>query len=186
MACLAEAHTRYGSLEWSLLIDEIVALLENGIIVTTYQEKPLADHAEKCTNAEMFFNEDGQIKKAGDLIFNSKLAATFRKIGKDKNAFFKGDLAQNVVDDIRENGGIISIQDLTSYEPNVEIPKNIDVGDLRFYFPSAPSSGPVFQFIFNIFANFEKEGILPVDQIDFNHRLIEGLLIFEHISNYAN
>ena len=174
MACLSEAHDRYGSIDWSLLISEIVTLLEDGIIVTITQEGPLNSHAEKCSNAEMFFNEDGQIKKAGDIIHNRKLADTFRKIAKDKKSFHKGSLAQEIVDDIQDNNGIITIEDLTSYQPNIEFPKNVDVGDLRFYIPSAPSSGPVFQFIYNIFANFDESGDLPVDLVDFNHRLVEG------------
>ena len=44
----------------------------------------------------MFYNDDGQLKRKGDLFFNPKLVETFKKISENKNAFYELPMAQEL------------------------------------------------------------------------------------------
>ena len=56
--------------------------------------KPYRRAESVIGNAELFYNSDGQLKRKGDLFFNPKLIETFKKIEKNKNAFYELPLAQ--------------------------------------------------------------------------------------------
>jgi gamma-glutamyltranspeptidase / glutathione hydrolase len=86
------------------------------------------------TTAKIFL-PDGKPLKAGDLLKNADYAATLRKLveaeklakakGASRSAaikaafdrFYKGDIAQEFDRFFKENGGVLSAQDLAAYEP---------------------------------------------------------------------
>jgi len=47
---------------------------------------------------------DGSLIQEGDLLRNPKLARTFRRIAEDPMTYYKGSLAQEIVDDIADYG----------------------------------------------------------------------------------
>ena len=88
---------------------------------------------------------------------------------------YLGELAAEIVADVSEEGGIITVEDIKEYEAYQEKPLFIDVGQYRIYIPPPPASGVVFAFIVNIMANYHERGQLNVnDTDDFYHKLIEA------------
>ena len=56
---------------------------------------------------ELFVKPDGSVVKEGDIIKNTKLAQTLRRISEDPHTFYNGTLAQDIVDDITDHGSIL-------------------------------------------------------------------------------
>jgi len=62
------------------------------------------------------FMRDGQPYANGDLFRNPVLAATYRKIAKSgRDAFYKGEIARELVDFSRAKGGLLSMKDLEDH-----------------------------------------------------------------------
>jgi len=67
----------------------------------------------------VYTNEDGSLKKKGDIVRMPNLAQTLRKIARDgADAFYKGGLAADIVADLDEGYGdsIITKTDLQNYK----------------------------------------------------------------------
>ena len=51
----------------------------------------------------MYRNDDGTIKKEGDIMTSPTLASTLQKIANDPKEIFSGSVAQDMVNDIRND-----------------------------------------------------------------------------------
>uniref|UniRef100_A0A673AZQ0 Gamma-glutamyltransferase 1b n=1 Tax=Sphaeramia orbicularis TaxID=375764 RepID=A0A673AZQ0_9TELE len=150
------AHRRHGKLPWKDLFQPSIDLAEKGfplgralsLIITICC---LLHHKLLCFS-EVFCGEDGDVRKENETIMFPKLAETYRKIATEgPNAFYEGQLAQNLVADIAAAGGIITMQDLQEYVAILdEEPLRVDVGEYTMVAPTAPASGPVLSLILNI------------------------------------
>lgn len=67
--------------------------------------------------SEVFCGEDGDILKENDTIKFTKLAETYRKIAEEgPDAFYYGQLAQNLVTDIQAAGSVFLLFCLNLYD----------------------------------------------------------------------
>ncbi len=67
----------------------------------------------------MFTNDDGSLKKEGDIVRRPQLAITFRKIAQEGGwVFYNGSLARDILEDLKEAylGTLITEEDLKVYE----------------------------------------------------------------------
>jgi len=101
---------------------------------------------------ELFAKEDGTIRREGDIVHNLKLGNTLRRIAADPYAFYNGSLAQDIVEDIAELGGNITLADLQGYQVSVKPPLNVTLqnGNYTMHNPPPPSGGAILDFIMNI------------------------------------
>lgn len=96
-------------------------------------------------------NEDGQLKKAGDTIVNPKLAETLREIQDNPESFYSGELAKKIAADFKNNGGIITVDDLKNYDVGItEDVLKLDLDKITMLSCPLPSGGPVITQILNI------------------------------------
>ena len=81
-----------------------------------------------------------------------KLARTLEIIAASgADAFYKGELTDKIVDEIQAHGGIITKQDLASYQVEVQDALVVHLNNsLTAFTTPAPSSGPILTFILNI------------------------------------
>ena len=80
--------------------------------------------------------------------------------------------------DIRDEGGVITEEDLLSYELSSSDALYFDQSSFRIFVAQPPSSGVIFAFIFNIMAAFKRKGELDIeDTVDFHHKLIEAFKV---------
>jgi gamma-glutamyltranspeptidase/glutathione hydrolase len=119
VAGLWEAHHRYGSLPWKLLLDRAIDLARGGFPVTSRMERTLrADSSRLCSFAgsrQLFF-ADGHAVKKGSLWRNPDLAATLERIrSKGADGFYSGPTAVLIVAEMQRHGGLITQEDLSSY-----------------------------------------------------------------------
>lgn len=122
----------------------------------------------------------GKFYIEGDTITNPKLANTFKIIAREgSDAIYNdGSLAQGIVDEIQNDGGIITMEDLKNYQPKWGKPASTELfnGDTLYTFP-LPGSGQVISFIINILEGYKFQGNSTEqhfeDKLIF-HRVIEA------------
>lgn len=104
-----------------------------------------------------YYLKDGMPYEIGDVITNEDLAATLEKIAEGgKDAFYTGEIAQAIVDTVASYGGVLSMEDLASYEPAIREPVK---GTYRGYqivsCPPASSGGTHIVEVLNILENYD-------------------------------
>ena len=99
---------------------------------------------------ELLFNKDGELKKLGQLLYMPKLAKTLERIRDAPDGFYNRELAKDIVQDIKDGGGIITLDDLKNYKVKFRSPMNGTLGNYSWYSTPPPGSGVVLSFILNI------------------------------------
>ena len=144
VAGLVALHEKFGTLPWETLVQPAIDLARKGYVVTTKQEqsfKSKKDDFIAVNGPETFYAQEF---KAGDLVQNVALAETLERIAKfGKAGFYEGPVADDLVERVQETGGIITHEDLLSYEPVWRDPIQFKYKDLMLYAMGPPSSGGI-------------------------------------------
>ncbi|XP_051982777.1 glutathione hydrolase 1 proenzyme-like [Xyrauchen texanus] len=177
------AHKRYGRLPWKELFKPSINLARDGFKIN----KALADGIEHKRSAilndetlcEVFCDTSRkETLKENDILRLPKLAQTYQTIADyGPDVFYSGSLANDIVKDISDRGGNITLQDLKEYKAKMNKTLNITVGDNNVYVPTSPSSGPVLALILNILKgyNFSPRSVSTQEKRTLTyHRIIEA------------
>ena len=75
------------------------------------------------SSAKIFSRADGSSLREGDMLVQSDLAATLTAISEQgPRGFYEGPVAEKLVKSIGEAGGIMTLDDLKSYQPVIRSP----------------------------------------------------------------
>ncbi|XP_072462817.1 glutathione hydrolase 1 proenzyme-like [Notamacropus eugenii] len=176
------AHQRHGKLPWSRLFQPSIQLAREGFPVGKGLANALIRRRETVESTPdlcRVFCRDGRILRQGETVKMPQLAVTLEKLAWDgADVFYKGSVAQQIVRDVQADGGILSLEDLSSYRAEViENPLNLSLGDYVIYTPSAPLSGPVLILILNILKgyHFSEASVGTPEQKGLTyHRIVEA------------
>lgn len=100
--------------------------------------------------SELLLDSKGNLKELGAVLEMPKLGRTLERIRDDPSSFYTGELAQDIVKDIRDGGGIITLEDLKNYRTIVRTPLTVKMDDYTLYTNPPPGSGAVLSLIMNI------------------------------------
>src|SRR5690606_3868448 len=117
---LYESHRRYGKLPMESLIAPAIHLADSGYRVTAGQAVLLnqyqADFIDRNRN-EIPFLSKNKMWQEGDLIIQTNLAATLKRISKEgEKEFYSGITAELLIEEMNTGGGIITMADLANYK----------------------------------------------------------------------
>jgi gamma-glutamyltranspeptidase / glutathione hydrolase len=120
IAGLAEAHRRFGRLPWSRLVTPAAELARNGFPVSAHLARQIAAQADAIAAdpelAGVLLDESGAPHRAGETIVAPALAATLEAIASEgPRAFYSGRVAQAIVAEVQERGGVLDESDLDAY-----------------------------------------------------------------------
>tara|TARA_B100000902_G_scaffold237799_1_gene225267 strand:- start:500 stop:2191 length:1692 start_codon:yes stop_codon:yes gene_type:complete len=139
-----EIYDRFGSLPIQDLFQPAIDLANNGFIVTKNQEANLNEKIEEIISINGKESLFSKVYKEGDTIINKKLSKTLSAIAKNgAREFYEGSIAEMIVDEVVESGGIITMDDLIQYESVWRDPVKFDYKDLEIISMSLPSSGGI-------------------------------------------
>jgi len=143
---MVKAHEKFGLLSWEALVQPAVDLAEKGFPVTEQQARSLngmqKSLVERNPNPTAFHHALRWEK--GDTLKQPELAATLARIrDHGRDGFYSGETAEMIVDHMTKNGGLISFEDLSSYQAQWRQPIQGSYRDFRFISMPPPSSGGV-------------------------------------------
>ncbi len=120
VAGLVEIHRRFGHLRFQDVVQPAIELAEQGFPVYPQLAKALAARSEILLShpaAKTIFAKDGKVLQAGDRLVQKDLAQTLRAVAQRGRAgFYQGAVAQKILSYVRSERGLISAQDLQSYQ----------------------------------------------------------------------
>lgn len=79
-----------------------------------------------------------------------KFAKTLERIRDNPEDFYYGELAKDIVQDVKDGGGIFTLDDLKNYKVKFKTPLSGTLGDYTWYSTPPPGSGAVLSLILNI------------------------------------
>lgn len=179
VAGLLYALENYGTMSREQVIRPAANLARNGFVVTptlSGDMKNQFDRLEKYPEtAKVFLNEEGLPYEPGDKFVNKDMAKTLDLIiKKGKDGFYKGEVANAIVNTLNKYDGVFTLEDLANYKPIVKKPV---VGNYRGYeiisSPSPSSGGAIVVEILNILENFDVAG-LEVNSPEYLHLFSEA------------
>jgi len=135
---------RFGSMDLEDILEPAIRYAEEGYLVDEFVARTIAFNMyliKQFPETAKILLKDGlppdawgraRWAKTYDKIVQKDLAETLRKIAKDgPDVFYKGEIAQAIVEDMEKNDGHITENDLISYQP--EIYENPGKGFFRGY-----------------------------------------------------
>lgn len=144
VSAIFEIHSKFGSLPIEDLFEPAIKLAKEGFVVTTKQSSSLT---EKLDDLILINGNNSLYSKRyykGDTIKNVEFAETLSKISKNgPKAFYEGEIAEMIVNEVVESGGIMTTEDLKNYRSIWRDPVKFKYKELDIISMSLPSSGGI-------------------------------------------
>lgn len=162
VAGLALAAQKYGTLPLSTLLAPAIKLAREGIPVNdaladdlkTYGKEVLITHPN---SKAIFYKPDGTPWQKGDRLVQKNLAHSLQLIARQgPDAFYKGEIADEIAGEMAQHGGLISKADLAAYRAVERTPVSGTYRGYEVFSMPPPSSGGIHIVqILNILENFD-------------------------------
>ena len=116
VAGMVYAEKKYGRLTLRQIMAPAIRLATDGYVLTDHEAKMLHDPTLTGFSASRrIFQRDGNFYKTGDVFRQPELAATLRTIAAEPSDFYHGRIAKKLAEDIQQDGGLITTEDLARY-----------------------------------------------------------------------
>ena len=150
--------------DWALLLSPAIELASKGFPITAREAENLnkkAAYFKRNNDHVTSFQKDRW--QAGDILVQKDLAATLKAIQeKGRAGFYEGGVAEKIVKSMKNNDGIISLQDLQDYQSVWRNPLSGNYRGYTVHTMPPPSSGGI-----ALLQLLEMIEPYPVDQMKF-------------------
>ncbi len=144
VAGMIAVHEKFGKLSLEEIFVPVIALAQNGIVVTEKQAEHFETYRDKILEVNGGSTTFPIDAKPGDILKYPALAKTLQRISKQgRDGFYKGETAKILSTFIQQNGGFVTEKDLEKYEAKWRTPVTFNYKDLRIISMSPPSSGGI-------------------------------------------
>ena len=169
----------YGTMKRAQVMAAAIKLADEGYVlqdgdVRTYGFATQAFSKEP--NVAAIFLNHGQPWKVGETLVQKDLAATLKEVSaQGPDAFYKGDIAQRVVDASKANGGLLTMKDFADYTVTESAPLYCSYRGYRIISSPPPSSGGASMCeILNILSAYPMDK-MPVHSAKSVHLMVEAM-----------
>jgi gamma-glutamyltranspeptidase/glutathione hydrolase len=157
VAGLIYALEKYGTMQRKEVLSYAIDLAENGFKINSKFANLLNSNQSEFKGFQSSMKIFGKNFKGGDIIYQKELAETLKEIrDKGRDGFYKGKVADKIISEINNLGGIFSYSDLDNY--NV-IERKVLNGSYRGYdivsMPPPSSGGICLINMLNILENYD-------------------------------
>jgi len=172
---------KYGSgkLTWSQLIEPARRLAANGFEVTHSLARSLRsskDYLSKYPETRRIYLKEGDFYNEGEIFKQPDLAATFARLQQGgPNEFYEGETARLIVNDMKRNNGLMTLEDLRGYVAKERDPlRGIYRGHEIISMPPPSSGGAVLIEMLNILEGYDL-GKLDANSSERYHLMAEAM-----------
>lgn len=178
VAAIYQLQSSYGNLKLNELILPAAKIAEEGFVVGAGLARRLNRSAESLAKFEstkaIFLKPDGSALKEGDRLIQKDLATTYRKLAEyGPDYFYRGEFAKQVAVWMKENGGLITVNDFENYQLLYRSPVETRFKKYSIIgFPPPSSGGTMVAEILNILSGFDLKAMPEEDRY---HVIIEAM-----------
>ncbi|KAL7983195.1 hypothetical protein Chor_000057 [Crotalus horridus] len=153
-----EAHLRYGRLPWKDLFEPTIEMLGLGIRIPEvlsqflkFLESPL----KNSSLCQLLCNDRGAVLSHGEDLRWAALEKTLKAVAENgAEEFYTGKTAEKLVQDVRAEGGTLTMEDLKNYHVELVKPLNMSLDKYTIFSAPRPAAGAVLFFILNVLKGF--------------------------------
>ncbi|HKR62105.1 MAG TPA: gamma-glutamyltransferase [Thermoanaerobaculia bacterium] len=148
IAGLMLAHKRHGKLKWEELVEPARKLAAEGFDVNYHLARSLRfqttiDKMQNFPESRRIFQREGKFYEMGEHLVQPELAATLARIKTNPRDFYEGAIARKIVEEMKNGGGLVTLEDLKTYEPTLRQPLRTTYHGTEILTMPPPSSGGV-------------------------------------------
>ena len=146
VAGLLAAHANFGKLPLEDILEPVIAQARDGIEVSYDLHKAIESTPRLLEDKESrrIFFKDGQPVKENFILKLPDLANTLSLISKHgRDGFYKGEIAQKIVQSMQKNGGLISLDDFSNYKVYIREPIISNYRNNKVFTAGPPSGGGI-------------------------------------------
>jgi gamma-glutamyltranspeptidase/glutathione hydrolase len=174
----SKAHQRFGRMEWKELFAPAIYYAEHGYavpeIIHDYWMDGVA-RLQKNEEARRVFLRGGRPPNLGEKFKNSDIAKTLRLIAEQgRDAFYKGEVAQAIINTSSELGGTMRLNDLADFSSEWVEPISTDYRGWTIYELPPNGQGMAALEMLNIMGTFTPDSAGPQGTVEL-HRKIEAM-----------
>ncbi|NOR51475.1 MAG: gamma-glutamyltransferase [Gammaproteobacteria bacterium] len=174
-AALAHISSQYGKLPLSKTLAPAIWLAREGFEVTPHYRKMAGwrkDALNASPEAAAIFLHEREVPALGQKIRQPQLAATLEALAAEgHNGFYRGEVAQKMVDSVQRAGGIWTLEDLAGYRIIERKPLKGIYGDYTITSVPPPSSGGVA--LISMLNMLQQLGFAEANELERTHLLVE-------------
>jgi len=138
-------HQEMASMPMKNLLEYAIHYAKTGVVINTFQALDLnllKDIFKIDPHAHSIFYKEGRIKREGDLLQLEQLPDFLTYLGSEGvDAFYKGEIARSIVQDMKGKGGMLTMHDFESYKTMERSPLSFQYRDQHISTTSYPSLG---------------------------------------------
>ncbi len=169
---------RFGALDRATVFAPALDLAENGFAVTTRGSWFMATSADRLrqweTSTEAYLH-NGQTPLPGAILQQKNLAQTFRTVIEGgAEAFYRGPIGAEIARFSQANGGLLTEEDLATYEPCWQKPISLNYRGYDVYCPPLPCSGMQYLQTLKIVEGFDMAA-MGQNSAEYIHHLAEAM-----------
>ncbi|WEJ94477.1 hypothetical protein PSN45_001961 [Yamadazyma tenuis] len=173
-----------GNLTWAEVIEPVIRLNRDGfectlsleVTIQALHDRYFTKIPDLAKSWDFIYNEDGSLKKVGQLVQRQNLARTLELVAQNgSSAIFydpNGPIVPHLIEANNKWGGLFTSKDFALYETKVEDALSYKFGDLEVYTTSGISSGIVLIAGLNLYSKLQKATDASYLQI---HKFIETM-----------
>jgi gamma-glutamyltranspeptidase/glutathione hydrolase len=144
VAGLVYAERKYGKLGLARVMAPATKLAREGFELSAEEAGELADtDLAKFADSKRIFQRDGQLYKVGEIFKQPQLAQTLERIAANPDDFYHGKMAQQLIDDLKPGGALLTLEDLARYTVVERTPVTGTFHNYTVLSAPPPSSGGV-------------------------------------------
>lgn len=170
IAGLFRLYDGYGSLPFKRLAEPAVRLAREGVEISAFQAylftvvAPILTHSETAKN---LFAPNGNLLKHKDILKNEGLAQFYEQLVEEGLQFInEGDAASEIVNQSSEQGGLLTLNDLQSYEVIERTPLHAHYCEASVFLNPPPAvSGALIGFGLELLDKLKDLEIEPTEQM---------------------
>lgn len=139
-------HKAYGKLPWARVLQPAIELAEDGFVIRQGLIDDMKEYQkvlQEFPSTTKVLQPNGRWPVAGEIFRQPDLARTLKEIAKNgADAFYRGPLAAHIAQFYQANGGVLSTEDLASYQAKWVTPISTTYRGYTFY-TQPPSSSAI-------------------------------------------
>ena len=170
---------KYGTMSRDRVISPAVELAQNGYVLQQ-GDIDIFEAGKSRLNFEpeiagIFLDSQQQVRKVGDKLIQPDLATTLAKLIPEGDAFYQGDIAQQIVTASAANGGILALEDFANYQVSEYEPVSCDYRGYQVTSSAPPGGGTTVCQMLNILSGYDlkESGWRTTESM---HRILSAML----------